>query len=105
MFWELREDTLNLMVRESMARNDFRVILATLHVDQLEPDPEDRDWKVRPLFDQLNGTAKRLVSQSACTSIDNRRIKYFGPNSLKQRIVGKPIIMGYKVWILATADG
>jgi len=106
MYWELREDTMNSLVRKSMARNTFKAILSNTHfVEGEDQDHGDRFWKVRPLFNQLNNSAKALVTQTECVSINEGMIKYYGPNSLKQRIVGKPIRMGYKMWILATSEG
>jgi len=38
-------------------------------------------------------------------SIDESMLPYYGRHSSKQRIVGKPIRMGYKMWVLASSDG
>jgi len=106
MFWEMREDTSNIMVRTAMSRNDFKAIVAHIHfADEEERNAADRFWKVRPLFVHINNKAQELVTQTREVSIDEGMIKYFGPHPLKQRIVGKPIRMGYKVWILATSSG
>jgi hypothetical protein len=69
------------------------------------PDPDDRFWKVRPLYDHLNKMAKKYVVIPENVSIDEGMIKYFGPHPLKQFIRGKPIRFGYKMWILATPSG
>jgi len=63
----------------------------------VDPDPEDRFWKVRPLFDHLNSTAKQWVRQNKAVSIDEAIVKYFGPHPLKQYMKGKPHRFGYKV--------
>jgi hypothetical protein len=97
MFWELKEDTTNTLVRSAMSRNDFKTILRNIHfADQEEKKEDDRYWKVRPLFNHLNAKAKELVTQTREVSIDEGMIKYYGPHPLKQRIVGKPIRMGYR---------
>jgi hypothetical protein len=106
MFWEVRKDTSNSFVKEAMSRDTFkRVIRFTYFVDSSEPDANDRFWKVRPLFDQLNKTAKKYVKPTEMVSIDEAMIKYFGPHPLKQYIRGKPTPFGYKCWILATSAG
>ena len=43
MYWELREDTMNTLVRKAMPRNTFdAVIRLTYFTESTEPDPEDR---------------------------------------------------------------
>jgi len=106
MYWEQRPDTENMFVRDAMSKNTFsHIIRNTVFVDSDEPDKDDRFWKVRPLFTQLNRTAKTFVRQNKNVSIDEGIIKYFGPHPLKQYMKGKPHRFGYKVWMLATAEG
>lgn len=98
MYWEQREDTQNQFVRKAMSKNMFSdIIRNTYFVDRVDPDPEDRFWKVRPLFNQLNKTAKKWVTQPETVSVDEAIIKYFGPHPLKQYMKGKPHRFGYKV--------
>jgi hypothetical protein len=44
-------------------------------VEHADPDPSDRFWKVRPLFDQLNQSAKQWVRHSERVAIDEGMIK------------------------------
>jgi hypothetical protein len=81
------------------------LIRFTYFVDKVLPDPEDRFWKVRPLFEHTNKMAKKYVKHPENVSVDEGMIKYFGPHPLKQFIRGKPIRFGYKVWMLATPTG
>lgn len=98
MYWEQREDTQNLMVKKAMSRNVFSdLIRSTYFTDKTVPDPQDKYWKVRSLFDQLNKTAKMYVQPPEHVSIDEGIIKYFGPHPLKQYMKGKPHRFGYKV--------
>jgi hypothetical protein len=98
MFWEKREDTENMFVRNAMTRNTFNDIIAnTYFVEEVDPDCNDRFWKVRPLFDQLNKTAKQWVRQPERVAVDEGMIKYYGPHPLKQFMRGKPHRFGYKV--------
>ncbi len=61
-------------------------------MDRDKPDENDRFWKVRPLCDQLNETAKKYVKQTEMVSVDGAMVKYYGP-------------FGYKVWVMATSAG
>jgi hypothetical protein len=98
MFWEQREDTENMFVRKAMSKNTFNIMVAnTYFVDRVDPDPGDRFWKVRPLFDQLNKTAKERVRHPERVAVDEGMIKYYGPHPLKQFMRGKPHRFGYKV--------
>lgn len=106
MYWENREDTMNPFVKKAMSRNLFiDIITHTYFVDKVVPDAGDRFWKVRPLFDQLNETAKQYVKHPERVCVDEGMIKYFGPHPLKQFLRGKPIRFGYKVWMLASPQG
>lgn len=53
-------------------------------------DNSDPYWKVRPLYNLINETAKDYVVQSEFVSIDETIVRYFGPNAMKQSIHGKP---------------
>jgi len=98
MYWENKEDTENLFVRNAMSKHTFNDIISnTYFVERVDPDPEDRFWKVRPLFNQLNKTAKKWVCQAKNVSVDEAIVKYFGPHPLKQFMKGKPHRFGYKV--------
>jgi DNA excision repair protein ERCC-6 len=106
MYWQQREDSSNSFVKKAMSRNVFIDITRhTYFVESSEPVPGDRFWKTRPLFDQLNATAKQYVRQPECVCVDEGMVKYFGPHPLKQFMRGKPVRFGYKVWILATPQG
>jgi Transposase IS4 len=106
MFWELREDTNNSFVANAMSKKTFdEIIQHTYFVERQIPDKNDSFWKVRPLFDHLNKTAKQYVQHPERVSVDEGMVKYFGPHPLKQFIRGKPIRFGYKLWIMATPAG
>jgi hypothetical protein len=74
-------------------------------VDSSKLDTNDRFWKVCPLFNQLNKTAKKYVKHTEMVSVDKAMIKYFGPHTLKQFSRGKPTLFGFQYWILATSAG
>lgn len=106
MFWERKEDTSNSLVKKAMTQRTFININSnTVFVEQTVPDPDDKYWKVRMLFNQLNNTAQQYVMHPASVSIDESMIKYFGPHPLKQFLRGKPCRFGYKVWTMASPKG
>lgn len=98
MYWETREDTGNSFAKKAISKKTFvSVIRNTYFVERVDPDKNDRFWKVRPLFKQLNKASKAYVKQSREVSVDEGMVKYFGPHPLKQYIRGKPVRFGYKV--------
>jgi hypothetical protein len=103
MYWEKREDTSNSQVKRAMPQRVFSSINSnTVFVESEDPDPTDKFWKVRLLFQQLNKTAKQYVKHPEKVSIDEAMIKYYGPHPLKQFMRGKPHHFGYKVGYLYT---
>ena len=106
MYWERREDSRNSLVAKTMTEATFTSILRhTTFVNNTVPDPNDRYWKVRPLFDQINSCAKQWIKHPEKVSIDEAMVKYFGPHPLKQFMRGKPHRFGYKVWVMASSTG
>lgn len=106
LWWENRPDTQHMWVKKAMTRDTFRTVTCfTYFTEPEDQDLSDPFWKVRPLFDELNRTAKQLVQQTEYVSVDESMIRYFGPHPLKQCIREKPERYGYKVWCLATPAG
>ena len=103
MYWEQREDTRNLAVKKAMPRSVFdEIVRNTCFTDQLKLVADDRLRKVRPLFDQLNRTAKRYVGQSERVTVDKATIKQ---HVLRQYVKDKPRHCGYNLWMMASSDG
>jgi hypothetical protein len=101
MFWEQCEDKENMLVRKVLSQNTFNIMVAnTNFVDWADPDPGDLFWKVRPLFDQLNKTAKERVRRPELVAVEEGVIKYNGPHPLKQFMRVKLLRFGYKLNIL-----
>jgi len=77
-----------------------------LHVcDNASLDTSDAMAKVRPLYFMINEKCLAYFLNEEHLSIDESMIPYYGRHSSKQRIVGKPVRMGYKMWVLASSDG
>ena len=91
LWWENRPDTQHIYVKKAMPRDTFRAVTSfTYFVEPEDQDMTDPFWKVRPLIDELNKTAKQLVQQSEFVSVDESMVRYFGPHPLKQAIREKP---------------
>jgi len=89
-----------------MSRNRFEEILSVLHLyDNQNLDSGDPMAEMRPLFAHVNEKYLQFFINEEHLSVDESMLPYYGRHSSKQRIVGKPIRMGYKMWVLATSDG
>ncbi|XP_055712575.1 piggyBac transposable element-derived protein 3-like isoform X2 [Phlebotomus papatasi] len=107
MYFETQEDTLNLLVSGAMSRCKFEKIHRHLHFnDNKKIDKEDKLHKVRPLVDHLNKKFPELREPFGKDfTIDEAIEPYYGTNSMKQFINGKPIYYGFRFWCLTTSDG
>lgn len=103
-YWSNNEDTHNNLVSGAMRRDRFEQIMKYLHIANNMAMSDDRYFKVRPLFNAINKTAK-IVPLPKHLSIDETIIPYYGRHGTKQFIRMKPIRFGYKVWTLASTDG
>ena len=106
MFWEQADDVVNAAVSSIMSLNRFAEILRYLHfADNLNLAPGDKMTKVRPLFDLINERYLKYWPVEQNLNVDESMIPYFGRNSSKQFIKGKPVRFGFKVWCLNTRLG
>jgi len=106
MYWENSDDVFNKVMSDAMSRNRFEDILSVLHLcDNQNLDSRDPMAKMRPLFAQVNQKCLQYFLNEEHLSIDESMLPYYGRHGSKQRIVGKPIRMGYKMWVLATSEG
>ena len=89
-----------------MARNRFLNIKRFLHFvdnENAKNCKDDKRFKIRPLADALNQKFKQFGISSKRLSIDEQIVRYYGRNSQKQFISGKPIRFGFKQWVLCCA--
>ena len=87
-----------------MRRDIFEYLLSVVHFANNQEMNDDRYYKVRPIFDNLN-KSKIFCDNVRDFSVDEIMIPYYGRHSSKQFIRGKPIRYGYKVWCIATSKG
>ena len=106
LWWENREDTQCLFAKKAMASKTFNDVLRfTYFTEQEDFSSSDAFWKVRPLFDLINGTANNLVEQPEFVCVDETIVRYFGHFHAKQTNREKPDRFGYKIWVMATDAG
>ena len=58
---------------------------------------DDRSFKIKSLTECLNKIFKHFGIFSKEFSIDEQILSYYGRNSLKQFVRGKPISLGFKL--------
>lgn len=73
--------------------------------DNSHIEKNDKYFKVRPLYDILNNFLIQFGVLTQQLTIDERMVKYFGRNSLKMYMRGKPVKFGNKLWMICTFDG
>lgn len=108
MLWEVKSDTHNELVANSIRRNRFFEIQQYLHLcNNFDLPPVDKFGKVRKYFDMLNETFLEHFPKVASShiSVDETMVPYYGKHSAKQHIHGKPLRFGYKLWSAATRNG
>ena len=112
MYWQESPDTYSHMVTQSMRRDTFEAVLFCTHfVDNNHIDPEDKFAKVRPLFSNINNTAKLYLPVNQKLCVDEMMVPYFGRHGCKQFIRGKrrggqiihtPILIGQEVQLCSS---
>ena len=107
MYWETKPDANCFLVSKSMSRNKFEKIHQYLHFnDNMNIDPKDKVFKVRPILDHFNKTFGAFFMPLCNTySLDEAMEPYYGHHSMKQFIRGKPIRYGFKFWCLTSPEG
>lgn len=106
MYWEPSTDAFNEAMSECMTRNRFEELLSVFHLcDNDALNPLDPMTKIRLFYAMINERCLICFNNTEQLSIDEAMLPYYGRHSSKQRIVGKPVRMGYKMWVLATSGG
>ncbi|XP_069670940.1 piggyBac transposable element-derived protein 3-like isoform X1 [Periplaneta americana] len=107
-YWSEEADLGLDIVKNAMSRNQFLKLKSLIHFND-NTDPNDQNhnkgFKVRPLMSMLNAAFQQFGIFSEHLAIGEMIVKYYGHNSLKQLIRGKPIRFGYKLWALCGSNG
>ena len=107
MYWSNDDDLSRPIVRQAMTRSEYLKIKSYLHVqdNNKQKESKDRGFKVRPLIEMINKSFQQYGIFESKLAIDEMIVRYYGHNSLKQFIRGKPIRFGYKLWAVCGSDG
>lgn len=107
-YWATADDLGVALVRNTMARNRFDMILSNLHlVDNMTipKDNTDKVFKLRPILNHLNVVFPQFYHGTRELAVDESMILFKGRSSIKQYNPMKPIKRGYKLWCLADQHG
>lgn len=107
LYWSCDKDVGISGIRDIMARNRFQEIMKSLHFrdnNQMPADNQDKYYKVRPLFTNLNQKLE-VFRNGDNISIDESMVPYFGFHGTKQYMKGKPHKFGFKMWVACNPDG
>ena len=88
-----------------MTRDRFQQIKSNFHlVNNLNKDPKDKLFKIRPLIEYLKKKFKetKMIEE---LSIDEQMVPFKGISSLKQYVPKKPHKWGFKLFVLADCQG
>ena len=68
-------------------------------------DKSDKLAKIRPFYDLIVCCCIEFQPNFEHLSVDESMLSYYGRNNSKQRIQNKPVISGFKMWVLAEPLG
>ena len=105
-FWSNQPDLHVEIVSQTMSRDAFQQIKKYIHLaDNQNLTHGDKAAKVNGLYKELNSALQQFGAFHHYLSIDESMVPYHGRSSMKMFMKGKPIRFGYKIWVLAGADG
>jgi len=105
-YWSNQLDLGVTMVSEAMSSKRFQAIKRYFHVaDNRQLEQGNKVAKVKPLYDALNRNQTQFGVFHKNLSIDEGMVPYYGQQSYKMFIRGKPIRFGYKLYVLSGNDG
>ena len=107
-YWSSEEDLGVPIIQKAMSRNRFQLLKSVIHFcnnDEAKDNTHDRGFKIRSLLSLVKDSFQQFGVFEECISVDEMIVKYYGHNSLKQFMRGKPIRFGYKLWALCGVSG
>jgi DNA excision repair protein ERCC-6 len=108
LYWSQDEDLGLEIVKKAMSRNKYKKLKSMIRFqdnDLVNENKYDRGFKIRPLMEMINFAFQQFGIFEEFLTVDEMIVKYYGHNSLKQFIRGKPIMFGYKLWALCGTSG
>jgi hypothetical protein len=107
-YWSADEDFDTSIVRRTMSRNRFEMMLSNLHLNDnttIPRDNKDKIYKLGPFVINMKTQFDLLHHGTRELAADESIILFKGRSSLKQYNPKKPIKRGYKLWCIADQHG
>lgn len=89
---------------KTMGRDRFRIIKRYLYLADNGDLAASKMAKISPLLEMFKRNSQQFRVFHDFFSIDESIIPYHGHHSAKQFIRNKPVIFGYKMWMLCGVD-
>ena len=105
LYWSRNDLLRNNEISNSISVNRFEQIFSKLHFFSGEPNPTDKYFKIKMVFDHVNRAFMSNAPKSNYFAVDECIIPYYGRHNCKQFIRGKPIRFGFKCWAVASPIG
>lgn len=110
-YWSSAPDLHDNYVSSLMSVKRFSWLLSLIHFNDNQHQPKrgepyyDKLYTIRPFLDQIGQHFLKLYRPHRDVVVDEAMVKFKGRSSLKLYMKDKPIIRGYKVWMLCGSSG
>ncbi|XP_076047359.1 uncharacterized protein LOC143028888 [Oratosquilla oratoria] len=107
-YWSSEEDLGVPIIQRAMSRNRYQLVKSLIHFcnnEDTKDNTHDKGFKIRSLLSLAKESFQQFGIFEEFISVDEMMVKYYGRNSLKQFMRGKPIRFGYKFWAAYGASG
>lgn len=107
-YWSRDEDLGIELIKRAMTRDQYLKVKQMLHFcnnKEAAANKSDRAFKIRSFITMLQRSFCKFGIFETHVAVDEMMVKYYGRNSLKQFIRGKPVRFGYKLWALCGPSG
>lgn len=105
-YWSTQPDFRLSAISRLMSKNCYFELKRYLHfANNHRLVLGDKTAKIAPLYCMLNEALVQYGIFHDILCVDEGIVQYFGRDSMKIFVKGKPIMLGYKVWALCANDG
>lgn len=104
-YWSTAEDLTSPVFAKTMTRDKFRGIKRYLHLADNQKLSNSKVATIAPFYKSLARQFQQFVVYHTHLNIDEEMVPYHGHYSAKMFIRNKPVIFGFKLWMLCSHDG
>ena len=105
-YWSNSPDLGVPVISETLSDKRYHIAKKYLHLaDNQNKQSGDKVAVVSPLCHALNDNLVQFRVWHADRSVDESMVPYYGRHGMKTFIRGKPIRLGFKIWVLYGIDG